>query len=73
MTVWVATGAIALTLWVMYDIHKNRDKLEYIYLPAPTIGSVRPPTPTQIGPITNEQNSPWMGGGNSLSWGYIES
>ena len=68
---WVfAVGAIGLTGWLIWDIRKNANSLQYIYLPAPTIGSVRPPVLTQIGPITNMVGSPWLGGSPLPSYGF---
>lgn len=68
----VVIGASLLTIWAIYDIHKNSDSLQYVYLPAPTIGSVRPPPLSQIGPITNNVGSPWLGGNSSYvtAWSY---
>ncbi len=63
----LSLGAVA---FVFYDVAKNRHKLQYVIVPAPTIGSVRPPVLTQIGPITNIQGSPWMGGPSASSWSY---
>lgn len=65
----IALGIVTV-LWIVHDVNKNADKLHYVYLPAPTIGSVRPPVLQQVGPITNEQGSPWLGGGAAPSWSY---
>jgi hypothetical protein len=66
----VAFVASILVAWAAYDVHKNRDNLIYIYMPAPTIGSVRPPPLQATAPITNTQGSPWLGGNNSPSWTF---
>lgn len=68
----VVVASIGLVIFIMIDVSKNRDKLQYVYIPAPTIGSVKPPSLQQIGPITNIVGSPWMGGGSSpySSWSY---
>jgi hypothetical protein len=66
----VAVIAAGLVAWWCYDIHKNRDSMQLVYLAGPTIGSVKPPPLQYTAPITNTQGSPWLGGGAAPSWSY---
>lgn len=66
---WIVVGAaIGLTILIIRDVQKNADKIQYVYLTAPTYGSVKAPLLTQIGPITNYQGAPWLVG--TYAWTY---
>lgn len=64
--IWAVGGiALGLAILAIWDIHKNADSLQYVYISAPTYGNIRVPPITQIGPPAFDRYSRITGANSS--------
>ena len=66
----VVAGVVisGVALAVCYNIYKSNTEYEVVYLPAPTIGSVKVPPLQQTAPITGLPNSSYLTGVRGVSY-----